>query len=898
MFVTDEMVQRARTNAQKYPWASEAQRRAVEAAQPWMRLSDDQLWDLMFGPTLPRAWQVWSNGFCPACKKPVPMYQWQSRPLQAPWKMQCPHCGDHFPRNDFAAFYRSGLDEHNVFDSARADRALLFNVDHPDPADPLHLYGVDDGGGYAQGEHRWRFIAAYLIHGAWKQVICRGIENLSAAYVLTGELTYAHKTLLLLDRVADLYPSFDFGKQGIMYEGPPRSGYVSTWHDANDETREMALGYDRVLSALPKLHGLCAFLSEKARRFGISHPKQTPEDVRRNIDRGILRDALENPEKVHCNYPAAHVTRAVLFAVLGWRENRGAVVEILDEIIPRGTAVDGVTGEKGLANYTSFTMQRLSELLAHLDRAEPGLLNELIERFPTLRQTWRFHIDTWCMQQYYPPAGDTLWFAGRAPQYVGVPLQPHASLAPSMFTFMWKLFEATGDAAYVQVLYHANGNQLDGLPHDLWEANPERFGEKVRAVIAREGPTLRLGSVNKQQWHLAILRAGEGESARAVWLDYDAAGGHGHGDGMNLGLFAKGLDLMPDFGYPPLHYGGWVSKRAQWYMRTASHNTVVVDGQSQLFETAPTHDGRTTLWAIGKRFRAVRASGPQILKDVTPMRQFERTVMMIDTSDDDSYVLDVFRAVGGKDHAKFQHSHFATVSTRGLTLSPAPDFGHETEMRAFRTDPSAVAGWEIDWRVDDRYGYLPSGADVHLRYIDLTHEASASLCESWVTPGSYDGTDEVWVPTVMTRRTAQAEPLESTFVAVVEPYENASKLAGARRLILETAKGERASDADVGVEVTLADGRRDVIVCRDVEDPLGRGGGPLLRTAELDLETNAELCVVRYSREGEVQSVVICNGDAVHAGSVHLRLAAPTEFAEIECRGGSCVVVAGSATLL
>ena len=29
------------------------------------------------GSGLPRSWMVWSNGHCPACRKPVPMYDWQ-----------------------------------------------------------------------------------------------------------------------------------------------------------------------------------------------------------------------------------------------------------------------------------------------------------------------------------------------------------------------------------------------------------------------------------------------------------------------------------------------------------------------------------------------------------------------------------------------------------------------------------------------------------------------------------------------------------------------------------------------------------------------------------------------------------------------------------------------------
>jgi hypothetical protein len=149
-----QLLEKARKNAARYPWAADIQKQIVDAAQPWMKYSDDELWDMMFGPTIKRAWQVWSNGYCPSCNKSVPMYNWIARALDQPWKMQCPHCKELFPKNDFFKFYRSGLDEHGIFDPNKADRSLLFNTEHPDPEDPLHLFGVDDGEGYVEGENQ------------------------------------------------------------------------------------------------------------------------------------------------------------------------------------------------------------------------------------------------------------------------------------------------------------------------------------------------------------------------------------------------------------------------------------------------------------------------------------------------------------------------------------------------------------------------------------------------------------------------------------------------------------------------------------------------------------------------------------------------------------------------
>jgi len=133
-----------------------------------------------------------------------------------PYKVQCPHCDETFPKNDFYKFYLSGLDEYGVFDPQKADRSLLFNVDHPDFDDPLNKFGVDDGEGYVEDDKRWRFIGAYLVYGQWKQAILGGIRNLASAYLITGNPVYAHKAGVLLDRVADLYPTHDFGKQGLV----------------------------------------------------------------------------------------------------------------------------------------------------------------------------------------------------------------------------------------------------------------------------------------------------------------------------------------------------------------------------------------------------------------------------------------------------------------------------------------------------------------------------------------------------------------------------------------------------------------------------------------------------------------------------------------------------------
>lgn len=887
LFYPAALIERAKRNAESHAWAKRARDRIVETAQPWMEFSDDELWDLMFGSTIRRSWMVWSNGHCPACGKGVPMYNWRIQALRLPWKLRCPHCEELFPKNDFHAFYRSGLDGHGVFQHELADRSLLFNTEHPDPADPLHLFGVDDGEGYREGENTWWFVGTYLVYGQWKQIVHGGIRALAEAYAATGESVFAHKAGVLLDRVADLYTTFNFKDQAMMYEGPAHAGYVSTWHDACEEARALAQAYDQVRDALGEDEALAEFLSGKAAQNGIEASKASPADVTRHIEEGILLDTVVNHDRIRSNYPRKEIALITLHSVLDWEGNREKVYGLIAEMMERATAVDGVTGEKGLAGYCSGVIQSLAQFLARFSRVDPGFLGDMLARHPKLRQTYRFHIDTWCLQQYYPQAGDTGYYAGKVDNYVGVSFSDDPGLEPSMYAFLWDLYRETGDSAYVQALYQANGSTVNGLPHDLFAVDPEAFQSDVQAVIDASGTEIQQASANKTEWRLAILRSGRGDGRRAAWLDYDSGGPHGHADGMNLGLFAKGLDLMPDFGYPPVHFGGWSGPRFHWYVSTAGHNTVVVDGKDQ---ERPS-DGGSTLWADGEGFRAIRANGSALYG----IPRYERTVVMVDTSDECSYLLDVFRVAGGRDHAKFMHSHFGKLSTRGLALAPAADYGYETQMRSFMSDEQPAPGWHADWKVEDRYGYLDANRDIHLRYTDLTQGAQAYIAEAWVALRGYGGNETDWIPRVMVRRESDTGPLASTFVGVIEPYEDRPAISGIRRLSVEREDGPVPWDADVAVEIELADGRRDVILAMDAEDT-GREGTWMLQE-DVDIRTDGELCMVREGRDGEALSVAICKGRTARVGDTTLDLKKATDFVEVRFDSGVPTIVAGNGIL-
>lgn len=870
----------ARANASAHAWAAAVRDDLTTAAQPWRDMSDDALWALMFSPTIERSWMVWSNGQCPACGQDVPMYTWKMSALERPWKVQCPHCGEFFPKNDFGAFYESGLDAQRIFRPEKADRALLFNTEHPDAADPLRLFGVDDGDGYAEGEKRWRFIGAYLIYGQWKQAVLGGIRVLAAAHLLTGDPEYARKAAILLDRVADVYPDFDYAAQGYVYEKKISRGYVSVWHDACEETRELVMAYDMIFEAIQQDAALVAFLSDKAAAHGLANPKRSFTDIQRNIEDRILRDAITNRPKITSNYPRTEIAVAVIHAVLGGPEHMAAFDQEVNGMLAKATAVDGVTGEKGLAGYASYTIQALAMFLAEFDKMDSGFLPEMLRRCPRLRETFRFHIDTQCLGRYYPQSGDSGAFGAPSADYIGVILQKpgyhgvgasrwtHAP--PSPYAFMGRMTELTGDPAYVQIAWRDNGRSLDGLPHDLYVKDAAAAQAAFAAVIDTYGSDVRLESVNKQEWRIAILRSGVEQNARAVWLDYDSGGGHGHNDALNLGLFAHGLDLMPEFGYPPVQYGGWDSPRARWYLMSAAHNTVVVDGKN----SAP-GGGNTTLWRVGNNFKVMRADAAACNQE----RRFERTVALVDVPPDAFYVVDLFRVEGGADHTLFMHSHFGEAQAEGLTLRDAPDYGHGSIMRNVRMDDAPVPGWHVEWRVEDRRKLLPEPADIRVRYTSLTPDCAAGLAEAWISPGLYNATEEVWIPRMLARRRGDAAAaLASTFAGVIQAYSGAPTAQAVERLTLCNATGETLSDAHLAVRITLADGTQDIFIARD---PAILPPGEQVGIPERQIQTDADCCLLRYDAKKNVAYAALCQGSYLRAGSYQLALPAMTAFYEI-----------------
>jgi hypothetical protein len=407
------------------------------------------------------------------------------------------------------------------------------------------------------------------------------------------------------------------------------------------------------------------------------------------------------------------------------------------------------------------------------------------------------------------------------------------------------LYEATRDVAYVQTLYRENDSTLKDLPHDLFADNPSQFQKAVKQVIAKNGEEVKLGSINKEAWHIAILRSGKGKDARAVWLDYDSWGGHSHLDGMTLGMFAHGMDLLPDFGYPPVQFGGWYTARAEWYRTTGAHNTLLVD--------QPQHPaaGKTTMWADGEMFHGIRADAPAMVGG----KQYERTASLIDVSDKDFYVVDIFRTVAGSGHYKFVYGPYGALTTSNLNLQHSnKDLVTGGQLRNFALATNRPSGWSAEWKVEDRFHMLPPKTNLRMRYTDLTQGVDVITNEAWTATMTQiaergDG-GENWIPCLITRKTGTA-PLSSTFVSVLEPFEKKSAIRNIKKLPLRIIHGDVADDSNVCLEIDLDAGNRDLFI---VIDPATKMNHTFVQR-DWDVQFDGELCWIRKTAKGAVKRI-------------------------------------------
>jgi oligo-alginate lyase len=854
----------AQANIRNFGWAQTIRDEVVGRAAAWLALTDDQVWSSVTSQSVPRSIEVNQGLGSPTSGRAIydhGNYPWLFDPAK-PWKVIDPVNGDVFPTNDFASFYTSGLNAQGLFDRNLANPKYLTNVlVKTQPTD----WGVDDGSGWVDKDlHRWTFVAYYNAWYVWfggqpwipqtKGLIFNGIKDLRDAYLYTGDPRYAHAGLILLDRVADVYPSMDiypYWSTTVNNQPGNGKGKILGSIDETELIREFVSSYDAFFPAIETADtaNVVPFLAAKARAGGLP-AKDSIDAVKRNIEDNLVRQV----------YPAVHNGQIV--GNFGMHQSTLATAAVvLDSAVPSetaawidfifktgGWAADGtITGgnidstlidtvdRDGFGNEASpdynlgwvGDLLMIADLLATYDRHPVDLFanvkfRKVLQAMYSLTMLNQFVTvagqPTSELKQYTPSIGDS-----------GGPGRPRTLVKPEMCV---RAFEKFGLPEHAQMAVVLNGNSVAGLNSSIFAIDAAATQQRIQAIIDQQGP-MNLKSGHLTGYGFAALRTGSGAASRGLWLYHGRSGNihpdtpyHAHADSLNLGLYGFGVDLLPDLGYP--EFNGYYAFRWEWNNNTISHNTVMVDEQTQ----SAHWDGTPVGFAAGDRVRYVEVSSPEVYSPTTTV--YRRADLLVDIDDTNSYVLDVFRVVGGGKHHFSFHAAEGPVVTEGLNLvrqdsgtyaGPTIDQPHRDltldpnqpqtwDFSGFRwlnnvsRQSGPVGGFSADWAVQDTFHVHDPIPDLHLRWTMLSTVDGVALCDGPVSANT--GNPKSLRYAVVNR---EGTNLESAFVSVIEPYVGQRQVTQARLVPVRAAgTGTFKAYEVVAVRVELRDGRVDYLV--------------------------------------------------------------------------------------
>jgi hypothetical protein len=148
---------------------------------------------------------------------------------------------------------------------------------------------------------------------------------------------------------------------------------------------------------------------------------------------------------------------------------------------------------------------------------------------------------------------------------------------------------------------------------------------------------------------------------------------------------------------------------------------------------------------------------------------------------------------------------------------------------------------------------------------------------------------------VLVRRRAEQPPLASTFVGVMEPYDEKSNVASIRRMELQDAEGKACPDGEVGIEVRLADGRRDLFFAQNIEARAASIPTQAVVERESGASFEGDLCLVRFDAAQRPQRVLFCRGKSLRVGNLLIRAKREDASFEIDLGNQQAPIVTGSA---
>ena len=772
-------------NLEKYDWARAERDRIIKAADAWLKYDDATLRTLVVPPEVPRS-SIPHDAGAPvngAEQRKLGRYSWKVS-FDRPYKVVNPADGKEYPSNDFVAFMKSGY----------KDRSLLTGP-----------YADDGWGCKVEGFDKPFWFVAVYAQWSVTRLLLPAVDNLSQAYLLTGDARYAHACAVLLWQMAEYYPRYFFEKQS-RYGKEVRPDYLGrilyhTW-EALYTCHSVPPAYDAVRPAIGKDKALMAMTG------------QTADEIKGFIEDRMLRtmanDIMDGSGRIEGNYGMHQVGLLRIAAALEGQTRKPTSAEMREWVLrnPGAKSCGQLGMEDALNNlfhrdgypfespsYNCHWMKALNEMVESL-----GAEGRRILAMPRFRKSFEWPVRMACAGEFVPSYGDsnTLfhgplgWF-----DYVFAPAYRHYR-----------------DPMFAKAL-----KQINAKPgRNLFEECIEE--ELVEAAEKRPEP-LGVTSELLPGVGFASLQCGSDANRTAVALFYGFYQGHLHVDRLTMDLYSWRNTLLPDFGYPETA-DSYDPRRYGFFAHTVSHNTVMVDARQQAIAR-----GRLTVYDPGDFAQVVEVSGEPVYPGKATL--YRRTLMLVEVSPTEAYVVDIFRIRGGDRHDWLVHGTQAAFSSdmafsvprkEGTLAGADVPYGYFYDDKRYDNNNAAhvpyylYGGSGFQWLFNvqqaplDGVGSVTWALNRPPKLFPPRPRAGVSLRAHLVgrdeTVFACDGKPQHrkdWPETVkFVCRNRQGKNLESVFVTVFEPYKDSPFIRSVKPL--PVADGD---DMPVALEIALKD---------------------------------------------------------------------------------------------
>lgn len=849
---------------------------------------------------------------CPFCKVDVRAdygaYSWVINPLKDPWKIQCPKCKNLFPSNDFESFYKLGLKGDGTFDRELAykrnqelvdagEPGYLVNILYPEiwkneelgvSEEKASTWMVDDGFGWSpktgtyggsepvNKDPKWAPIAYYTHvfwdrNGAANSIITRAINELREAYLYTGEEKYGRAGAILLDRIADVYDDYDITKISLSYSHSHGGDYSGKTVGSIWETNvadALAQAYDAFYPMMDDPQ-VIKFLAEKAAYYGNPNPKLTGDMIRENAENGILRSIIDGVKtaKINGNFGMHQYSMALAAVALDTYPETGDAFEWM--ALPGGESKKSVTdpiyGVKYNSSYKNNGGEMLTRYINEVCRDgfgnEVGVgynmiwitngieIAELLLRYgaetkinlfenPKYLKMFNSFIKLNVGQGYAVSIGDS---GGTA-----------TNSRTSIESHTLRAFNMLGDPQYAKNFYWAKKGNIKDIYINIFTDNAS-LEKDVQKVIDEQGEYV-FESEMLTGYGFSALRYGQlvpgangGSDLRGdMWMYHGRVGGHGHNDALQFGVDAYGFNFMPDLGYPEAT--GYDPNRLQWCSQTISHNTVSVNGESQIGAVG----GTPLHFDDSGKVKVMDVDFPEVYADTDVYR---RTAVSVEASSDVSYTVDFFRVKGGKEHTySFHTQSFNGYSTDDLELVPQVDENGnyvgtyagidvdcDPDSEGFTgPDPNTIltsgsyelkytrgytwldnvqratdiedGNFSVNFKQTDFRGTVDDASGLNLKYTALNDWTPSQVgFATGYAPNTSSNKVIPGLDYMLIHR--KGKNLDTLFTSVLQPYNGEEYIASMESVSAELKEGRKSKEDVVkAIKVVLKNGRTDYIV--------------------------------------------------------------------------------------